>query len=58
MWVFNWFDVDQNATAFMDWSETIAGMEIGVGRNTTLYLSLSLNGDGLNWARTGFQFSF
>lgn len=58
VWVFNWFDVDQNATAFMDWSETIAGMEVGVGRNTILYLGLSLNSNGLNWARTGFQFSF
>jgi len=47
VFVYSWFDTDQTG-AFMDWEETVVGIQVGVGQNTTVRLVTFLDADGLD----------
>ncbi|MFC2078201.1 hypothetical protein ACFLTM_05265 [Candidatus Bipolaricaulota bacterium] len=53
--LYAWFDTDQT-TAFMDWAETVLGIRAGVGSNTTLLLTVYLDGGGLDGFYVGAEF--
>ncbi|MFC2105358.1 hypothetical protein ACFLS0_01180 [Candidatus Bipolaricaulota bacterium] len=55
MFIYNWFDIEQTE-AFMDWAETIAGLRLGIGSNTTLIFTLYVSIDGLEWIDVGMDF--
>ena len=56
-WIYNWFDTDQVGT-FMDWAETVIGLDIGIGSNTTLIFHTGLTADGLEFLDFGVEFLF
>lgn len=56
-WIYNWFYTDQVGT-FMDWAETVIGLDIGIGSNTTLIFHTGLTADGLEFLDFGVEFLF
>ncbi len=56
-WIYNWFDTDQTG-AFMDWAETVIGLDIGIGSNTTLIFHAGLMADGIEFLDFGVKFLF
>lgn len=55
-WIYSWFDVDQPGTVFMDWAETVVGVDVVVGSNTTLAFHTGLKNMGLNFLDIGIKF--
>jgi hypothetical protein len=45
-------------TDFMDWAESVADFEMGIGPNVSIGLSMSLKKDGLQWFQICGGFSF
>ena len=48
VFIYNWFDTEQ-VGVFMDWAETVVGMRLGIGSNTTLIFTLYLSPGGLDY---------
>lgn len=46
VFIYNWFDIEQTGV-FMDWADTIVGMRLGIGSNTTLIFTIYVSPDGL-----------
>jgi hypothetical protein len=55
VFIYNWFDIEQTGV-FMDWYETIAGVRLGIGSNTTLILTLFVSSGGDNYVDVGMDF--
>ena len=55
LFIYNWFDIEQTG-AFMDWAETVAGMRLGVGANTTLIFTIYVSMDGFDYIAVGMDF--
>jgi hypothetical protein len=56
--VFNWFAIQQQGTAFMDWIETEVDIFFDVGWNTSLYMGIDLDAQGLDNATLGVTVIF
>ena len=56
--VVNFFNTALQATAFFDWVETVANLEIGIGTNVSIEFSMSLKADGLQWFQLCGNFNF
>lgn len=55
-WMYTWFDVDQPGTVFMDWVETVVGVDVMIGPNKTLGFHTGLKTTGLNFLDIGIKF--
>jgi len=55
-WIYSWFDVDQPGTAFMDWAETVIGVDVMIGSNTTFAFHAGLKSTDLNFLDIGIKF--
>ena len=51
--VFNWFASQQQAAAFIDWIETEVDFFVDIGWNTSLYVGIDLDAQGLDNATLG-----
>jgi len=56
VYMYNWFDTSE--TSFFGWQETTAGIDVGIGSNTTISFDLSLMNDGVDWFTFDIEFTW
>lgn len=56
VYMYNWFDTSE--VSFFGWQETTAGIDVGIGSNTTISFDLSLMSDGVNWFKFDIEFTW